>query len=700
LISFHRKVKDAQGHELQITEHNKDSRILLTDGDFFKVFPLKILSGESGDALDRPNTIFLTAPLARRLFGEEDPIGQEISLNFIDAVKVAGIIEEPPSNSHIQYQALLSIASRFSSTWFDSWENLSLFGYIRLKEGANRGEVAKKLKVFARKNKFNFRIEPQIQPLLDIHFGSNGYLYDFLNYGKSDTLVIYIMGAVGILILFIVSINFINLSSARFIKRAREVGLRKAVGASRGQLVFQFLCESLITCIAAFFLALGIIQFILPKLQPLLKKELSINVLQNPLLFLICLGGAILIGILSGIFPALIFSRLEPAVIFKGRINTKKSGLILRRLMVVMQFAVTIAVIFGVIIVINQIRFLQSLNGKYAWEHIQIFPQRINYQDSFDKEIAGTRGIISLGWTDTLPGFEYTSMDLEVEGNTGIMAFPVVSFQVDRCFFQTLDLPFICGESFSQEVSQGNDEEIIVNEMLAKKCSWDKDNVIGRHLCLYMEDGAKHTFRVVGIVKDFVYFSTRNEIEPMIFLHRPQDTHFLFIRLDPSLARQASQEILEKYRSRYPNQNAFLYYLNERFNAQFDQDRNFARLMVVLALIALIIACLGLSGLTAYSIGHRQLEMIVRKVYGCSEGGIIRLLSQDLLSWVVLANLVALPGGFYAVKMWLRSFAFQVPLTLWPFLWTVAGSLAIAFLTLFYQVVKLALTPPADVLRR
>ncbi len=676
------------------------AQTIFADAGFFEVFSFKILAGAKGDALNVPGSVFLTPGVAKGLFGEENPLGKPLSIRGIENTHVAGIVETPPSNSHIQFEVIISLIPEQNPTWWNSWKNLSLCGYVALNQNADPSLVDKKMAQVAVKNNFVEIFEPQLQPLLDVHLGSAYHYYDFFNMGKNDMVVVYIMGVIGFLTLLIACINFINLSTSRAAKRAVEVGIRKAVGAGKMNLTLQFLGESVLVTTASFIIALIIAKLTLPFLDTILKKELEISFSENPLLIFILFGAAVSIGILAGIFPAQVLSSFKPANILKGKFYTGKAGVVLRKILVVFQFAITISLIVSVLMVIAQINFLQTKDMGYNRENVlAVFNPISSGTDLLENRLETIPGVLSIGRINSLPGPNFRRMEIIPDGEDRTKSYTASLFQINEGLFSTLDISIIKGRNFSKQFAADASGAVIVNETQIRKAGWDINNLSSKQLTFIDEGGKVIKKPVIGVIKDFHYLTARQAIEPMAFFFNPEGAPLLMVRFTPGQITQSIQRIEEEFKKLYPDRQMRRFFLDERFDFQFNNDKDFARNMGIFSIIAIVIACLGLIGLVSYTVEQRRLEIVMRKVYGSSESNIVGLLSSDFLKWVGLANVIAWPCGYYAMRVWLNEFVYRVPLMAWPFLLASFGSLVIALLTISFQIFKAARTNPADTLR-
>lgn len=671
---------------------------IFTDSDFFEVFDFKILAGAKAEALNVPGSVFLTPRVAKARFGEENPLGKPLSMKKLENAYVAGIVEAPPPNSHIQFGVIGYLDLEKGAPRWNSWENLGLNGYVSLNPNADPSLVNKKIRQVAKDNNFPEIFAPQLQPLLDVHLGSSHHVYDYFNKGKNDAVVVYIMGMIGLIILLIACINFINLSTSRAATRAPEVGIRKVVGARRINLAFQFLGEAMMMTITSFFIALIIVKITLPSLDTILRKELEINFSENPLLILLLLVIAVFIGFVSGIFPSLVLSSFKPVNILKGKFHTGKAGLVLRKILVVIQFVITTSLIVGVLFIIAQINFLQSMDMGYNRDNVVVVPRKPGGEDILKNNIAAVPGVVSLGRVETPTSYYFSRIEVFPEDDGRTNSFRAVQLEIDDGFLNALEIAILKGRNFSKQFATDKADAVMVNETFVKRTGRDINNLIGKMLSFVDRKGNIFQKKVIGMTEDFHYLTARQALEPMVLHFRP-DAPFLMIRLAPGQISRSIEGIKEEGKKLYPHRPPRTYFFDKDFDVQFENDREFAGNIVIFAIIGIFIACLGQIGLVSYTIEQRRKEIVVRKVFGCGELKVVRLLSMDFLRWVVLACVIAWPCGYLAIKNWVNEFVYRIPFTFWPFLLAAVVSLVIAFLTLSFQTFKAARANPADTLR-
>jgi len=671
---------------------------LATDPGFFDVFSFKILKGDIS-SMETPNGVFLTPDIASTLFGEEDPIGQPLLFRPVENAYVAGIVEAPPPNSHIQYEIIVRLRVEQNPLWWDSWINSALTGYIRLNAESKASAAEEKITRLAHANGHTDCANFKLQSLKDIHLRSAEYQYDGRNFGKSDMSVVYLLSAAGLIILLIASINFINLSSARASTRAREVGMRKVIGAQRRQLITQFLGESIFITLMAMCITCLILQLALPHFAGLLGKTLEFNILNNPLLLLALLATAVFIGILSGLYPALILSAFRPIRILRGEFQTGRAGILMRRVFIVFQFAITIALFVGVSTVLIQIKYVRSFNFGYNRENVLVIPDYVGNRDDLLKmKVLNMPSVLSAGRSNYLIRENFVLIEAFPHGkDRETSKFFFIDFWIDEGFFDTLDIPIVQGRNFSRERLLDREDTVIVNETASKKI--DLDDPIGKSLSIITLEGDFLTREVIGVVRDFHFSSARRSLKPIIFRFNPERSYLLLIRIAPGQIAQTLSQIESTYKEIYPDREFRYFFMDEAFNEQFIEDQKFASRLGAFSGVAIFIACLGLIGMVSFSVEERRKEIAIRKVLGSTEVRIIKLLGSDFLKWVAVANVIAWPLGYFGMNRWLSVFAYRVPLSIWPFVIAGICALAIALLTMSYQSLKAARTNPAAVLR-
>ena len=683
------------------TDMTRDNSVQLrgyiADSTFLNVFSFKLLAGDRNKVLRDPNGVLLTPDAAEALFGNSDPMGERLTIPGTPDAYVAGLIEKPPINSHIQFQFIVPLRVENNPVWWDSWENLMLQAYVKLTPGADKQAVERKLREIATSNDMPEIYKPQLQPLLDVHLGSTDHRYDGSNFGKNDATVVYALGVIGLLVILVAAVNFINLSTARASKRAREVGMRKVIGSNKSRLIVQFLGESVFLTMISMILAVIIIQLTLPQVNIILSKQLEINFFTNPLLLLGMIGLAVLIGILAGLYPALVLSSFKPATVLKGEFSRTSIGSFIRKVLVLFQFAVSIALIAGVIIILDQIDYLRNMDMGYNREQVLTFFAPNNSSDLLKERVAAQPGVVSVGRSSGVLGSNFIRYEVIPEGSTRENSQMFMQLAVDENFFDPLEIKMSQGRNFSKEFTADTSESVVINETAAKKAGWT--NPIGMRLDMVEIDGSITSKRVIGVVKDFHFTNAKQNIEPLFFQLNTGNTFLFVARLAGGNITETVERIGEIYSEVYPNRNLNSRFLDDVFDQQFNADREFATNIAYFSGIAIFIACLGLIGLVSYAVEQRKAEIAVRKVLGSPESSIVYLLAKDFLKWVLIANLIAWPLSYFGISLWLDNFVYKVSISLFPFIFAGVAALLLALLTMSFQSIRASRLNPVDSLR-
>jgi len=678
-----------------------------TDSNFFKVFTsFGILDGNTENPFRQPRTVVVNQEVADAFFPDGNAIGQVVSRDEEDpGMTITGIIPEIPLNSHLQFDVLMpAIVDENNAVWWDSWDNIALYGYVKIQKGVDYKVVEQKIRDVGDRNGLNVQYMPTLQPLLDVHLGSSGHLFDNLNWGKGDRSQVLVLSIVAILTLMIASFNFINLSSARAAKRAREVGMRKVVGARRAHLMVQFLGESVLLTTIAMIIAAITVQITLPHLHEFINKDIALTLVNSPTLVILVFVSAIVVGLLSGLYPAIVLSGFRPILVLKGAFTRTRSGVNLRQVLVVLQFAISIALIASVVIVLQQLKYLGKRDLGFTVDRTAIcfmFDREIApHRSAFMDEIGKLSTVEAVGSSWSVPGnttygrFEGRGED----SKTGINSISFVRMQVGTDFIPALDIELIAGRNFSSTHSDSG-TGVVINEAALRELGWTRD-AIGRRIILLEASGEDVPREVVGIVKNFQYTNARQNIDPLVLEHAPMGGGFILYRIQEGSLEQTTEDVRTIWEEMFPEREFFTQFLDERFERLYRQDQNFASKIAVFSALAVIIASLGLLGLTAFSTEQRRNEIAVRKVLGSSEQKIWLLLTKDFVKWVLIANVIAWPVAYIAMNKWLEEFAFRMNISLIPFLFAGLATSVIAVITISFQAYKASMMNPSDVLRQ
>ena len=675
-------------------ESYKVENITYSDSSLFKIFSFKLLEGNPQTALVNPYSILLTENTASTIFRNENPIGKTIFING-KPFDITGIIRNPPPNSDIRFNSIISFSTlyRDPNNWMGWNGGNQYITYILLKKNASAGEVDKKFTGFLWQYinkdlaKVGIKYSAYLQPLKDIHLTYN---LDSVSLRQN----IYIYSAIALFILLIACANFINLSTAKGSGRAREVGMRKVLGARRKSLISQFLSESVLICLVSLILSLMLVELLLPWYNNLIGKHLALSELfdSNFLFFLFAL--LVITGLVAGFYPAFFLSSYKPASTLKGNIFKGKQKQILRQSLVILQFVISIVLIISTLVIQNQLDFIRTKNPGFNKENIVVVPLtntelKTKYQ-TFKSELKRIPGIVDASASSDVPANGFTSNGYFPEGYDSPLMVHVID--VDEDFLKTFNIKIIKGRNFEIGI-QTDKDKYIINQSLAKYLNWK--NPINK---LIRRNGSH---RIIGEVQDFNYASLYYNIEPLIITHHPWQDQFDYVSVKINAGNipgtlNSIQQTWNKFSPGIPFE---YFFLDQTFDQIYKSDIRSRQVFFIFSILAVCVALLGLIGLASYSVESRRKEIGIRKVLGSSVRGIIILLNKEYSKWILIANVIAFPAAYYIMSKWLQEFAFKVDINWLIFI--VAGGLVfiLALLVVGIQVMKAALINPVESLR-
>lgn len=708
------RLRQAGGPKVQIgAKEFRDEHMAFVDANFFSVFTLPFVKGDSKSALMEPNTLVITEKTAAKYFGNQDAIGKILKFKGSDMnYKVTGVIKEVPYNSHFRYDIFGSMAG-LEEAKSTSWMQSEFFTYLLLQKGYDYKKLEAKLPqtvdkymgpqlksamglTMAQFRKAGNNLSLTLQPLTDIHLKSD-FGYDLSHRG--DIKYVYIFSAVAIIMLIIACINFMNLSTAGASKRAREVGVRKVMGSERKELVWQFLLESvLLTSIALIFsIIIGFLA--LPLFNSLSGKELSLQLIAIPKLLPGLLMFGLLVGILAGTYPAFFLSSFKPVSILKGKFTADKGSIGLRSGLVVVQFFISITLMIGTTVVYQQLRYIQNKNLGYNKEQILIvdtWSLKENAQ-AFNDELLRDPRIENVSQSGYVPaGASYNNNYMVYPDEKNTTLVKTLRYEVDANYIPTLGMEMAYGRNFSKDF--GNDSSgVIINESAAKMLGWKMD-ALDHTISRFSSEGVKSTFRVIGVVKNFHFRSLHERIEPLVMtLGKGAGTTIIKLRTKDIIPLLT--DLKKKWNTLKP-ENAFEYsFLDERFNNTYKAEQKTGQILGVFAGLTIFVACLGLFGLATFTAQQRTKEIGVRKVLGASVGSVVTLLSKDFLKLVAIAIVIAMPVAWYGMNQWLQEFEYRINISWWMLAISAVLSVIVALLTVSFQSVRAALLDPVKSLR-
>ncbi|MGH7493154.1 MAG: ABC transporter permease [bacterium] len=681
------------------------------DENFFDFFDYTLLKGDRATALAQPFSLVLTASLAKQLFGEEDPIGKTVKDGDGTALQITGVMADLPKNTHLDFDALGAISTVISQAkanqppnsnqpvFTETWKAIAMPTYVRLADGASAEGLAEKFTKLARDNDVSPNFDAVLQPLLDVHLKSTDVIFDAVS-NKGDINSVYIFAAIALLILIIAAVNYMNLSTARSASRAKEVGLRKVVGSYQSQLMGQFLGESFLITLLALLLAVPLAALALPWLNGLTQTSLALALGSNGPLAAFLFALLVLVGLLAGLYPAVVLSGFKPITVLKGSFKSGRAGAALRIGLVVFQFALSIALIGATLVIQKQLQYVQNKDLGYNREQVLIFDvvdQAMGRSlETFRLELLQHSAFVSAAQAGNVPGRTFGRTRVRPEGvsDDDIWIWSVISISPEA--LPTLGMHVAKGRNFSRDMPTDTVDAVMMNETAASKLGWN--DPLNRRLYFGQKDSVGT--RVIGVVKDFHFAGLHQNIEPVvIFPIASAPGNLLVARIQPGRipeAVQAAEKVGQKIYPSYPFSYTFL---DQEFEKLYRRDLNTGTIVNVFSGLAILIACLGLFGLASHATVQRTKEIGVRKVVGASAGVIVRLLVLDFVRWVALANLVAWPLAWYVASKWLQNFAYRIDMGPLPLLVASVLALLIAVLTVLSQSWRAALINPAQALR-
>ena len=702
--------------EFAIKDHKNDhhrQEMFAVDNSVFEIFDFSFVDGDEQSALSDPKTVVLTRENADKYFGTGDAVGKSLTFEWEGEqtdFKVTGILDEVPENSHIHFDMLISIAS-FSEEEFSDWRSNYLYTYVLVSENTSKSQLEGKLKAFVTQ-----RLEPHygdllilnremgihevlkmhLVPITDIH------LHPSPNWeveAGGSVSSVYIFSSIAVLILIIACMNFVNLSTARASKRAKEVSLRKTVGAEKRQLRVQFIQESVLLAFVSLALALVISSLFIQTYNDIFAENLSLSLLLQLKNLLLLLGATFAVGVMAGLYPAFYLTRFEPVEVMKSGPVSGSGKSIFRRNMVIVQFGISIILIIGLFTVYKQMKYIQTRSLGFDKENVVILPVRSqqisqNYQ-SFRNDLKSNPQIISASASAEVPAdFHYSNTNYRrLDSDEPIILY---LFFCDYDYVDTYGMEVIAGRAFSKDFSTDVEGTIMLNESGAHRFGWKPEEAVGKKLIgPYSEEAVN----VVGVVKNFNYKSLRREVEPMALLLFPDYIRKISIRIMPGDIGRTLNFIQKAWETVFPGEQFEYSFLDNRINQLYEREKKMQDLFIIFSALSILVACLGLLGLVSFTAELKTKEIGIRKVLGASTGHVIVLLSKEFIKWIMLANIVAWPLAWFMMNKWLQNFAYRANIGWIVFFLAGFVTMAIAVFTFIFQTVRTASAKPVDSLR-
>jgi len=673
---------------------------LMADENFFRVFPFQLRDGNPHQALKDPKSIVLTESFAHKLFATKDVVGKYISIENKETYIVSAVMVDPPTHTSFKFSYITSIlADKMyqEDVISERWTNNSYQTFFTLATEASASLLERKLPTLLETNTSAFESTYYVQPLSELHLETH---INFDIGQKGNPTYVSLFSIVAILVLLLACFNYMNLAIARSVRRAKEVGLRKVIGARRWQLISQFLGESIIIAFLSLLLAIILTHYLAPVFGDLLERPIELNAVENPFLIPGLLLLVLIVGVLSGSYPAFFMSSIRPAQIIKEKDIGKFSGLRIQRLLIIGQYAISIILIISSIIIYRQFEFIQKTEPGYLRDHIVTIP--IHWKND---SVRSQFEILKEQWLSNPQILEVaTSLDLpsEISSTTTINTdqendagkeMIIYRTQVDEEYLGLFGLELIAGRNFSSEFPTDISQGYIINETAAKALGWTPEEAIGKTFTHW------GTETVIGVVKDFHLHSFHMAIQPMMFHLREDFFRYISVRVRPDHLPETLTLIESSIRehSPYPFEYAFM---DEQFDRLYKDDRRFGEIMGFFTILSILIASMGLFGLAAFTAHQRTKEIGIRKVLGASAQRIVTMLSQDFLKMVVIGFVIAVPIAWAAMQHWLENFAYRIDMEWWIFVLGGFIAISIAFFTMSSQSYQAAMANPVESLRQ
>ncbi|MGV3539174.1 MAG: ABC transporter permease [Rufibacter sp.] len=681
------------------------------DPSFFEVFPLPFVYGSPEKALADPNSVVISDEFAQRVFGNIDPVGKKVDVNKFTCV-VKGVFSTK-ERFHLPVNFVFPMAAaELPAERMKSWGWQQFYTYVKLKKGAKPQAAQAKLRDVIKKQidpdrNEPYKYKPVLQPLHEVYLYSAGFKFDQAI--KGNITYVKALSVIAVFILLIACFNFVNLATAKSLQRAKEVGVRKAIGASRGQLMLQFLSETVILTLISVIFSAALTSLLLPSLNTFTDKEMTFNVITQPSLLLLLLVLTLVVGLLAGLYPAMVLARFQPVKVLKSAVVVdSKVGKIqwLRHGLIVVQFALSIFLIISSSIVYKQVGFLHNKDLGFSKDQILFFQMRggnmFANQETFKNELVKVPGVKNASIGYGFPGDATAGDRIIVPKDGEKVHHGATLLMVDFNYIPTLNVKVLAGRAFSKEYATDADHGFMINETAVRELGYGTpQKALGQTLLwpTWQNQDSLKEGKIIGVVKDFHYKSLYDKMEPVVLQINPNAAVKVAVKISPeNIATTINQVkgVWDKFSPEYPLEYLFM---DDNFNKMYKAEDKLKTLLTIFTGIAIFIGSLGLFGLAAYAAEHRKKEIGIRRILGAETSSIVGLLSKDFLKLVLVAAVVAVPLAWFAMSRWLEDFAYRIDIPLWVFGAAIVLAGIVAFLTVSYQAMKAATANPVTNLR-
>ncbi len=676
---------------------------LRVDPSFFSVFDVTVIDGPPTGILDDPGSIAITQSLAKKIFGKESAMGKTIKLNQNTDLHVTAVLADPPTTSHLQYDLLRTLVpgqdEQGLQQALETWQGIFCNTYLLLDQPTDVNVMSEKLQAISKKNNAYEFFTPIAQQLSDVHLNSKDILFE-INANKSDAQNIYVLAIIGILILILAAVNFVNLVTANSTMRAKEVGVRKVVGALKRQLIGQHLVESLAVTFISGLFALAIVFMIVPLLNSIYQRHADAFQLLEPINLTVMLGIILFLGILAGLYPAFVLSAMKPGQVLKGDFKSSSSGVLLRKSLVVLQFTISIALIVGTGIVFQQMQFIFNADLGYNRDQVITLQQSgpaVGNTPTLRSELLRNENIVNVGTASARIGQQLGRTAIYPEGRDVSETNIITSIMsADEYMVAAMEMEMKAGRYFSPDFDDSL--SMVVNVELTKLLGWE--DAVGRRISL--QSGPNPTdltaYTVVGVLNDFHFATIRHKLEPMFMLYS-EANGAMAIKIKGTNVQETIAYIEETWKKVNPGQTFEYDFLDDQFALLYSNEEAFASMFSHFTLLAMVIAGLGLFALSAYTAQQRRKEIGIRKVLGASSSSILVKLSTEFVILIMISFVLASGIAYFVMSRWLEDFEYSIKIGMGVFILSGAASLLVGLLTVSFQSLKAAWSNPVESLR-
>ncbi|MFC1492665.1 ABC transporter permease [candidate division KSB1 bacterium] len=677
-----------------------EEEVLFSESELFNILYIPFIHGDPSTALQRPNTVVISERIAQKLFNRDDVVGESLTINmnnFINDYEITGVVEDFPENTHLKYDLIVSIKTVEEFWNMNNWGWTGFYSYIKLRPEVDITEFNSKIERIA----YNYAREALLGRGVEDHTCKVFPLQDiYLSYSNSRTLYLKILTSVGIILLLIAIINYINLLTARSANRTKEIGIRKVAGAFRSQLIKQFLSESILMSVLSFLTALIIVFLLLPYFNSISGRQFTLNGLLQLNVMIPIILISLITGLFAGLYPAFFLASFKPVSVLKGSVSSGSKNPILRKILVTGQFAASILLIASTIIIFDQVNYMKNMDTGFNKEQKLVIPIKdgTNFE-LYKEEFLKHASIIGATASQDVPGRFNDVYSTFLPGSMDNRLSLKHHF-ADHDFFDVYDAEIIAGRPFMQEIKTDTCGPFIINESAVEAFGFrSPEEAIGKRINSGFFGFKEDNNIIIGVVKDFHFQGLQSEIEPLIIYLRPVLFNYISLNINVSDLNNTLSFVENKWDQFFPDDVFSYFFLDEDFDRLYHSEEHLSRIFSSLTILAILISCLGVFGLAAFMAEQRTKEIGIRRILGSSVTGIIGILLKEFVYLILAANIVALPAGYILLSKWLSNFAYRIELNSSVFLVSALLTVIIILFSVSYQIIKAAKADPVKSLR-